>query len=243
MPTCCRWILTAVLCLPAGAGAQNALPSGAIISVSLDTSINVKKAKAGEPIRATVMQNVPGTPIRRGAHVLGCVVLATAREGGPARLEIRFDSMTMRGRSIALHANLRALASFIVVAEAQFPTDGVSRGQTPETWDTQQIGGDQVYRGGGPVAVGETVVGQPTPWGVLALPRTKIGMPCRGVVGEATQPQALWLFSSDACGVYGFGDIRIKHAGRTDPKGTMVLESTDGKLSLMSGSGMLLRVL
>jgi hypothetical protein len=238
----CEWILTAVFCLPGSVAAQSVLPSGTIIPVSLDTSINVKKAHAGELIRCAVMQDIPGTTIHRGAHVLGYVVQATTRKGGPARLEIRFDSVQMHRRSIPLHANLRALASFLEVQEAQIPEDGASRGLTPETWDTQQIGGDQVYRGGGPVAVGEMVVGQPTPWGVLALPRRQFGMPCRGVMGEATQPQAMWLFSRDACGVYGFWDVRIEHAGRTDPKGTIVLASGDGKLSLMSGSAMLLRV-
>lgn len=243
MPIRCAWMVAAVLCLPAVGPAQSAPPYGTIIPISLDNTINVKKAHAGEPIRSTVMQDVPGTAIHRGAHVLGRVLRATAQKGEPARLEIRFDAVKMHNHILALHASLRALASFLEVEEAQIPEDGASRGMTPENWNTQQIGGDQVYRGGGSVEVGETVVGQPTPWGVLALPRTQFGMPCRGVVGEANRPQAMWLFSSDACGVYGFENIRIEQAGRNDQKGTITLESANGKLSLVSGSAMLLRVL
>jgi hypothetical protein len=242
MPIRREWLWAWILCLPLGLAAQSILPSGTIIPISMDNSIHVKKAYAGEQIRSTVTQNVPGTPIHRGACVLGHVVQVTAQKSGPVRLEIRFDAVKMHKRTIPLNASLRALASFLEVQEAQIPVDGVSRGMTPETWDTEQIGGDQVYRGGGPVAVGEMVVGEPTPWGVLAYPRTKVGMPCRGVVGQANKPQAMWLFSSDACGVYGFANLRIEHAGRADPEGAILLESTDNKLSLMSGSGMLLRV-
>ena len=128
------------------------------------------------------------------------------------------------------------------VEEAQVPEEMSSRGMNPENWTTQQIGGDQVYRGGGPVASGLTTVGEVTPYGALDVPRAQPGDPCRGVIGENSQPQAMWLFSSDACGVYGFSNIRIQHAGRSDPRGSIVLSSTNGKLILGSGTGMLLRV-
>jgi hypothetical protein len=77
---------------------------------------------------------------------------------------------------------------------------------------------------------------------VLGMPRIQTGLGCRGVVSDANQPQAMWLFSTDACGVYGYANIRIEHAGRTDPAGTIVLVADNGRLKLQSGSGMLLRV-
>ncbi len=235
-------LLAAMLGLPAFSGAQIAIPPGTILPLSLDGSLKVWKAYPGKVIRATVMQNVPGTPIHRGAHVIGHVIRADVPQGGPARLEISFDAVEMHGRRIPLKADLRALASFFDVEQAQIPEEMSSRGLSPADWTTQQIGGETDYRGGGPVASGSTPVGKPTPYGVLALPRVQAGEPCRGVIGQNRRPQALWLFSTNACGLYGYSNIRLEHAGRSNPLGAIVLESRKGKLALTSGSGLLLRV-
>ncbi len=237
------WILTALLGVPAAVMAESPLLPGTILPVSLDRGLNAGKVHPGLEIRAKVMQDIPGTPVRRGAEVIGHIVKVNSPATGQIELEICFDAVKMHSRRIPLKASLRALASLLEVEEAQDPEEMSSRGLNEETWTTQQIGGDQVYRGGGPVAEGMTAVGQPTPYGALALPRTQPGQPCQGAVGDASRPQALWLFSADACGVYGYSNIRIEHAGRTDPLGAIVLVSDRGKLVLYGGSGMLLRVL
>lgn len=236
------WLLAAAVLLPVGLVAQSALPPGTILPVSINKGINAAKVHPGQQIRAVVMQNIPGTPIHRGAKVLGRIVQATAAKNGPARLEITFDAVEIHGKRIPLKANLRALASFMEVTAAQIPEDSPDSGVTPEDATTQQIGGDQVYRGGGPVAVGIETVGHPTAHGVLALPRVQSGKSCRGPVEGNQHPQALWLFSTDACGVYGFSNIRIEHAGRTTPAGTIILAAKKGKLAINGGSGLLLRV-
>jgi hypothetical protein len=241
----CKWMIAAlvviaVLSIPSCATAQNEIPSGTILPVSLDTGLNAAKLHPGQQIRATVMQDIPGTSIRHRAKVLGHVVRAEVTQNGKMKLELQFDSVKFRGRSVPLKADLRALASFLEVEDAQVPEEMASRGMTPVNWTTQQIGGDQFYRGG-PVTSGMVKVGKTTPWGALDVPRTQPGMPCRGAIGENRGPQAMWLFSSDACGVYGFGNIRIEHAGRTKPAGTIILVSTRGKLKLGSGTAILLR--
>ena len=238
----CNWLCAALLCLPLGIVAQNAPPAGTIIPISLDTSLNAAKIHSGQMIRATVMQDVPGTAIHRRAKVEGRVIKVGATTNGQMKMVIRFDAVKIDGQMVPIRTDLRAMASFMEVEEAKVPEEMSSRGMTPETWTTQQIGGDQVYRGGGPVADGLTTVGEVTPWGALDVPRAQPGQPCRGEVGDNAQPQAMWLFSSDVCGVYGFSNIDIKHAGRSDPAGTIVLTSTNGKLNLGSGTGMLLRV-
>jgi len=67
------------------------------------------------------------------------------------------------------------------------------------------------------------------------------GSKCSGAI-NSDQKNALWVFSTEACGAYGFGDdLIIAHAGRTDPVGEVVLQ---GRKNVMvrSGSGLLLRV-
>lgn len=236
------WILAAILAMPVALAADDALPAGTILPVTLSKSINASKAGPGMEIRAKVMQDIPGTSIRRGAGVIGHVVKVNSSGAGQASLEISFDSVKSHGRQIPIKVDLRALASFVAVEQAKIPEEMSSRGLNEQTWTTEQIGGDQVYRGGGPVAEGATVVGRPTAYGVLDVPQSQAGRPCGETVDDTSQPQAFWLFSADACGVYGYSHLRIERSGRTEPVGTIKLASDRGKLILYGGSGMLLRV-
>ncbi|HTU49559.1 MAG TPA: hypothetical protein VMF56_03140 [Acidobacteriaceae bacterium] len=238
----CTWILTAVLLLPVGMTAQSALPSGTMLPVNLDTGLNAAKSHPGQQIRATVMQNIPGTPIRRRAKVLGHVVQASASKDGPSRLEISFDAVQVHGAMLPIEADLRAVAGFMTVEEAKMPEVMSSRAIPPDESNSTQIGGDQVYRGGGPVVERGRKVGQPTPYGVLVLPQVDPEHLCRGNVGDTTRPQAFWLFSADACGAYGLRGVRIEHAGRTHPRGKIILVRDKGKLELSEGTGLLLRI-
>ena len=88
--------------------------------------------------------------------------------------------------------------------------------------------------------VGKPVTGTT---GVLVKMAANPGSPCEGDIDEHQGPQALWVFSSDACGVYGLDDMMIAHAGRTKPIGIIELGSKNGQVRVPGGSGMLLRVL
>lgn len=227
------WIL--LLLLPSILLGQSAVPAGTVLPLRLDTGLNASKVKAGQEIRARIMQDIPGTQIHRGAHVQGHVLNAT-----PARLELRFDTLIANRQHMALTTDLRALASFMEVESAQIPESGPDRATPPSDYTTSQIGGEQVYRGGGPVARGITTVAEPTPYG--ARGQLHSNPPCRAAIAGNDRPQAFWLFSTDACGVYGIYGLTIEHAGRTNPVGTIALVSKTGKLNIRSGSGLLLRV-
>jgi hypothetical protein len=143
----------------------------------------------------------------------------------------------MKERAIPVVTSLLALASPVEVYHAQLPPYSPPRGETPANWTTVQIGGDVVYRGGGPVTHDNEVVGEPVPGGVLAELHA---VPSAGCVTDSGKRRlALWLFSSDACGAYGFDDLAIAHTGPRSPIGEIVLSSKN-VVKVPSGSGMLL---
>jgi|HubBroStandDraft_6_1064221.scaffolds.fasta_scaffold75795_2 hypothetical protein len=226
--------------------AQNTIPAGTIVPVALNSSLSSRKVKPGQVITARVMQDVPlspGSTIHAGAKVIGRVIDVKPANGGTgAQVSFRFDTLVVSKRRIPIITNLRALASMMAVEAAQLPESGPDRGTSQNAWTTDQIGGEVVYRGGGPVADGLRSVGEPTYGGVLVHVSAKPGSPCRGEIEGNDRLQALWVFSSDACGVYDFAGLAIVHAGRTDPVGEITLASDKGELNIRAGSGMLLRV-
>ncbi len=226
--------------------AQSAVPAGTILPVALSSSLNSRKSKVGQVITARIMQNVPlatGSRLRAGTKVLGHVVKVNPADGTRgATMSIRFDTLVVSKRQIPITTNVRALASMMAVHEAQLPETGPDRGTSENAWTTDQIGGDIVYRGGGPVAKGLLTVGEPTADGVLAQVLPPPGGKCRGEIGQAARLQALWVFSSDACGTYDLANITITHAGRTHPLGLVTLTSDKGDINVRAGSGALLRV-
>ena len=220
------------------------MPVGTILPVSVP-SVSSKKAKAGDKIKARITQEVRlpgGGKIPEGTSVVGHVVSST-RPGSQqaATLVIRFDALILRGKSTPIRTSLRTLASPSEVDEAQVPTSGPGESDVYDWLNTRQIDGDVVYGKGGPVAHGSQIVGESTYHGVFVKPVASADGRCQGdTSGEG--PQAFWVFSADACGVYGYANLQIQHAGRTDPVGEIVLESTHGPMQIRSGSGALLRV-
>jgi hypothetical protein len=225
---------------------QNAIPTGTILPLRLNASLNSANSKPGQAVSARLMQDVPlpsGAKIRAGSIAIGQVLaVAKATDRSGAEVSFRFDTLKFSKRRLPVTTNLRALASMAEVDQAQLPKAGADRGTSENTWTTVQIGGDVVYRGGGPVANGLTVVGVPVPDGVLAPITSGAGTKCRGDFSGDNRPQALWVFSADACGIYGFPDLTIQHAGRSDPVGQITVASEKKNFSLRRGTGFLLRV-
>jgi len=228
---------------------ENVIPPGTILPVRLRTTISSEKCRPGQLIIGRIAQNVPlpnGSTIHAGSKIQGQIIEAIpgGTSSGP-KLSIRFDKVYAQGKTIPVTTNLRAIAGFMEVMEAGVPEEAPSEG-TPYTWlNTTQIGGDSVYGMGGPVMSAENtseLVGKSVNDGVLSHVSAKEGTKCRGAIDGNNNPQALWVFSSDACGTYGLDHVKISHAGRTDPAGTISLVSDSSKLKIPNGTGMLLRV-
>ncbi len=239
-----RWIGLIVFSAPLFA--QSTIPAGTVIPVALNSSLNSRKIKPGQVITARVMQDVPLSPkwkIHAGAKVVGRVIDVQPANGAQrAHVSFRFDALLVSGRRLPVIANLRSLASMMAVEEAQIPQSGPDRGTSQDAWTTVQIGGEVVYRAGGPVVSGLRIVGKPAADGVLVRVASRPGTMCRGEIDANDRLQALWVFSSDACGTYDLPDVAIAHAGRTNPVGEIELLSRKGDLNIRAGSGMLLRI-
>jgi hypothetical protein len=224
-----------------------AIPAGTILPVKLDTAMGSGKTQPGAAITATVVQDVPlgrGTTLRAGSKVTGHVVEAVQPGKGSdeARISFAFDQVRLGSRMVSVATNLRALASPAAISATQVPTSG-GDGLSPSSWNLVQIGGDQIsYGQGGPVMMGSQTVGKYTSQGVLAYVSQDMGTDCRSTVDGNMRPQAFWVFSVNACGAYGFGDVHILHSGRTEPVGQITLVSDDKTVKVDRNSGMLLRV-
>jgi len=234
------------LALATGLSAAPQIPAGTALPVRLNSTVSSATSHVGEIITARIMQNVPlpgaGT-VRAGAKVIGHVVnVAPATQASPASISLAFDTIETRGEKISITTNLRAIASFVAVEQAQVPDAGPDRGTPDSAWTTVQIGGETVYRGGGHVEGINGTVGEPVAGGVLGHLQANSERGCRGPINANDAVQALWVFSSNACGAYGLQNLTIRHTGRTDPVGQITFDSTKGPVSIARGAGLLLRV-
>jgi len=223
--------------------AAQSLPSGTVLPIMVGSGINAKKIKSDVRITGKIMQDVPlqdGSKIRRGARVSGHIVEVTKTAGSGSRIVLNFDQLEDHGKTYPLHAGLLALASMDSIAQAELPINAdAGFGSSSNMWVTRQVGGDVVNRGRGMVGSTEGLVGK---WVdsdavlVKLTPNPKEGCP-RGDGYE--REQALWIFSSAACGVYGVSGVTLSNNGITGASRNVVLES-GANIDIRGGSGWLL---
>ena len=222
------------------------LPDGTVLPVELGTAIRSGKITLGETVSAKLAQyvDVDGMHLARGTRVSGRVLaLGPGTNGAGQRVALAFDHIKIHGQEVPITTTLRALASTQEVFEAQLPTNAIDDyGTSIRDWNTTQIGGQTVYRGDGTVTHGLQVVGSASIVGeVFGKPTASPRSPCARDRASDTV-QSFWVFSTDACGIYGFDNLKLAHAGRSEPVGQIVLESS-GKLDIRPGSGLLLVVI
>ncbi len=218
--------------------------AGTILPVTLNSTLRSDMSGSGSAIVATVMQDVPllgkGETLRKGSTVTGHVVETMTPGNGSDESKISFqlDQVRLGNLTIPIATTLRAVASTSAVLAA---TPVLT---SPEYAEYEiQIGGDQIsYGADSPVMVGSQVVGKYTSQGVLAYVDQNSGTPSGDTIDENARPQAFWLFSVNARGSYGFGDLKILHSGRTEPLGEIILTSNGKAIKLGKGSALLLRV-
>jgi hypothetical protein len=201
-------------------------PPGTVLPAMLSTKLD-SHVKPGQQIHATIMQSVivQEGKIPEHSKLVGHVVSFTS-----GQIVIQFDSLEIKHQVIPVVLGLRAIASPLEVEYAKVPLP--DHGASPADWVTRQIGGEIAYRRWhlmhANIAVGETLFDGST----LAPLRAS----SRGCSDSHTI-QALWVFSSDACGAYSYPELTIAPAA----VGQIALQF-HGKPLVRSGSGLLLQV-
>jgi hypothetical protein len=223
------------------------LPVGCILPAKLTKALSAREAKAGDTVEAEITQEVPLPDQAKIAFrsAIDGIVLGTRKDqdGQGVELDLRFSQVSSRDRKLPAVMSLRAMASYMAVAEAQTPLTGADTG-SPAGWaNTVQIGGDVRYGDGGPVRTRyKEKVGKGVRGGVLVYVRANPDKGCQGPVRGDKRLQALWVFSADACGAYGLTDVEVIRTGEAAPLGIMTLHFKKADKSLAAGTGLLLRV-
>lgn len=218
------------------------IPAGTVIPVMLNTSLNAEKDSAGKKIEGKVMQDVPtplGFTISKNSRITGEVVSAGKSGDSDSTLVLKFNSIQDHGRTISLTAALIAVASMQSVSQAQSPISSNSDTQSASGWTTRQVGGDVVSRSQRKVGTPSGLTGtwlEDSSVLIKLTPNPDAGCPASPGYDRA---QAVWIFSSSACGTYDLGKARIASSGATPPLGNISLAS-EGNLQIRGGSGWLL---
>jgi len=236
------WIATATLLLISMTMHAQQLPPGTVIPVMLASSLNASKDGSDKKIEGRVMQEISsssGVVIKEGSRITGHIESTTRAGVSQSEIVLKFDAIKSGGRLIRVRTALIALASMMSVSNAQSPINSTSNMDSMNQWVTRQIGGDIVYRGRGKVfsetgEVGRWVEG--TSVVARLIPSLKAG--CSEGPGYDRE-QAIWVFSSTACGTYGLKNVKIANSGMTTPVGEIVLTSTRN-ITVRGGSGWLL---
>ena len=172
--------------------------------------------------------------------MIGQVVHVTQPGSSGSSMVVKFDALEEEGRTTALTTRLLAVASTASVRDAQLPITANSDTDPVSQWGTRQVGGDVVRRGQGRVGSRDGVSGSWVGGSSVVIkltPNPKAG--CSEGPGYDRE-QAVWIFSSAACGVYGL-NVKIAGAGTTPPLGEIEITSRRN-VDIGEGSAWLLMV-
>ena len=222
------------------------IPVGYILPVQLQDSFSVENARIGDVLQAKIAQEVPLPDLRKvklGSIVRGSVSgVAPDEDEVGVRITFRLNQLIEDDETTSVMTNLRAIASYLAVRDAQTPLTGTDSGTRAGWATTVQIGGDIRYGDGSLVRnLQKQKVGEGVQGGVLVHIKANPNMGCRGSVGEDTV-QALWVFSADACGVYRLRGVDIVLADPRRHPGEFTLHFKKRDMKLASGTALLLRV-
>lgn len=223
------------------------LPDGTAIPIVFTHTINARREKQGDKVTAKTMQVIfygSSQSIAKGSLVVGHVVGASyTGKDQPSAVTIQFDRIVAKQNAISICVAARAMANTIDAYNASMESTSLD---TSPSMGTTLIGGDHVRPGSKQVyAIDGDDVGISNRFGIFS--RLEPGEPhgnstpaaCSGV----STLQSVAIFSSRACGLYGFPDIHMSLTGNTTPHGEIELQSDHNEVEIHAGSAALLQVI
>ena len=228
-----------MLCFSSLLAAQN-LPAGTALPVAVGTTLTAKGSKAGQKIDGKLMQELrlQSGVIKSGAHVTGHVVSVKKPSAGGSSIVVQFDQLQNEHQAIPLNVSVRAVAASNSVFNAGLPSGNNTDQDPSDMWVTRQVGGEYVFRARGYVESDHGKVGVWDGRGVWGKLQPAANCDDSQINADL---QALWVFSTTACGAYDLPDTTLAHAGNTPPLGQVTLQSTKN-VEIHGGSGWLLIV-
>ena len=223
------------------------LTIGTLLPVMLNSNLDSNKSKPGEKITAKLKQDVSlpdGGVVKSGAELSGHIVsVKRGTETTGSSVVFVFDQIRVGGQTHSIGTGLRALASMAAVFQARQPINAVALdGSSVWDYNTRQIGGDIVF-GRKDVRSNDGVVGMsPEPGWVVGVPKANPDAGCDAPENKSIQ--AFWLFSTNACGVYGDDneDMQISRKPSDNKDGQITLTSPK-RVLVRGGGGLLLIVM
>lgn len=244
------WVVKAlfsawILLSPPGSqlNAPGAVPVGTAFPVVFSHTINTADAKIGDTITTKTTQVVilpSGERIPRGSELIGEIVASRPRSSDePSQLGIRFETLLSAGSKSAIRVRLRAMASF---ADSYSSRSALVPYDTPDNSLYSQVGGDTFFPYDAVHSPRGTVVGKATRDGIFVkLARTSAESNDQIMCDETDTLQSVGIFSSGACGLYGFGDFFLDEAG-TKPDGVIRFHAERHSVKIGRGTLALLQV-
>jgi hypothetical protein len=206
------------------------LANGTALNAELNSSVDSKKAKAGDKVEAhttEAVKNGAQTVVPKGAKLEGHVTEATARSKGDSgsTLAIQFDkAIPKKGEEIPLNVTILAIAA----PESDF--SGGSPGP----------GSDPMANAGGAAAAGSPMgpsrPQNPNP--TSGIPNSA-NSPAGSVVGASGGPSGRGPLPANSRGVFGLSGVQLSVDTSKANQGTMIT-STGKNVHLDSGTRLLL---
>ena len=206
------------------------LANGTALNAELNSSVDSKKAKAGDKVEAhttEAVKNGAQTVVPKGARLEGHVTEATARSKGDSgsTLAIQFDkAIPKKGEEIPLNVAILAIAA----PESDFSGGSPGPGSDPMA----NAGG--AAAGGSPMGPSRPQNQNPT----SGIPNSA-SSPAGSVVGASGGPNARGPLPANSRGVFGLSGVQLMVDTSKANQGTMIT-STGKNVHLDSGTRLLL---